>query len=199
MPGWALWLFFAFSNFLENVFPPWPGDSFTAFSGFLAAQTHPAISLFSVITASLTGNWLGAFLMFRFGARVLQFLKKTKLPFLKALYEEESLEKTFHWFRRNSILVVILSRFSAGIRFFVSIVAGMAKMNIIQFMFLYTVAIVLWCGLLIGGGFKLGKNWNQILVILSVYNKIITIAIVFFAVVFCIFYYLKKRRTKLTP
>jgi len=35
-----IWLFFFFSNFLENVFPPWPGDTVTVFGGFLVAKSQ---------------------------------------------------------------------------------------------------------------------------------------------------------------
>jgi len=196
LPSPALWGFFAFSNFLENVFPPWPGDSFVVFSGFLSAQDHPPLPLWGVITATLAGNWAGAFVMFQFGGRVLQFLKESNLSVLRNLYEKESLDQTFVWFEKNSIAIIILSRFSAGIRFFVSIVAGIIKMNFVRFLFLYTIAIFLWCGALIGGGYKLGQNWNQIIVILSIYNKLITILLVAILVGFGIYHYYHKKKNK---
>lgn len=191
LPPLVLWVFFCFSNFLENVFPPWPGDTVTVFSGFLSSSQDSPLSFFSVVLATYFGNLLGALVMYFFGERILQFLKRSKFPFLSALYQEENLRKTLVWFRKHEIVVVLLSRFSAGIRFFVSIVAGMSKMNIIKFVLLYSFAISLWCGLLLLGGSLLGSNWNQIIVMLSYYNRVIGFVILCF-----ILYFLYKLRRK---
>ncbi|WP_408605920.1 DedA family protein [Leptospira wolbachii] len=197
LPPVVLWGFFCFSNFLENVFPPWPGDTVTVFSGFLASSPGSPLSFVSVVVATYLGNLLGALVMYFFGERILHFLKRSRFPFLSALYQEENLHKTLVWFRRYEFVVVLLSRFSAGIRFFVSIVAGMSKMNVIKFVLLYSIAISLWCGLLLLGGSVLGANWNQIVVMLSYYNQVIGF------IILCLFLYFlyqikKKRNTKLT-
>ncbi|MBM9589285.1 VTT domain-containing protein [Leptospira sp. 201903075] len=197
LPPLVLWAFFCFSNFLENVFPPWPGDTVTVFSGFLSSSPGSPLSFLSVVMATYLGNLLGALVMYFFGEKFLIFLKRSRFPFLSALYEEENLHKTLEWFRRHEIVVVLLSRFSAGIRFFVSIVAGMSKMNVIKFVVLYTIAISLWCGLLLLGGSVMGTHWNQIVVMLSYYNRAIGFLLL------CLFLYflyqiMKKRNTKLT-
>ena len=195
LPTWYLLFFFGFSNFLENVFPPWPGDSFTVFSGFLAGQTNAKIGIFELGIATLIGNWIGALLMFYFGKRVIRFLRETKIELIRKLYEEEPFEKTIHWFRNYSGFVIILSRFSAGIRFFVSIVAGLSKMNVFLFLFYYTIAIFLWCGLLLFGGYQLGENWDQIVVSLSIYNRIISFVIISI-IVFILGYYFYRKKVR---
>ncbi|WP_407658876.1 DedA family protein [Leptospira soteropolitanensis] len=197
LPPLVLWVFFCFSNFLENVFPPWPGDTVTVFSGFLSSSQDSPLSFFSVVLATYLGNLLGALVMYYFGERILQFLKRSRFPFLSALYQEENLQKTLVWFRKHEMIVVLLSRFSAGIRFFVSIVAGMSKMNIIKFVLLYSLAISIWCGLLLLGGSLLGSNWNQIVVMLSYYNRVIGLVILCFILYF-LYQIKKKRNTKLT-
>ncbi|WP_041770011.1 DedA family protein [Leptospira biflexa] len=197
LPPLVLWVFFCFSNFLENIFPPWPGDTITVFSGFISSTQNAPISFSSVVLATFFGNLLGALVMYYFGERFLLFLKRTKIPFLSSLYHEENLRKTLVWFRKYEIVVVLVSRFSAGIRFFVSIVAGMSKMNIIKFVVLYSIAISMWCGMLLFGGSFLGTNWNQIIVILSYYNQTIGL-ILLFLILYFLYQMLKKRNTKLT-
>ncbi|XDD44907.1 DedA family protein [Leptospira sp. WS39.C2] len=197
LPPILLWGFFCFSNFLENVFPPWPGDTITVFSGFISSSPNSPLSFLSVVLATFVGNLLGALVMYYFGERFLIFLKQTKIPLLSSFYHEENLRKTLVWFRRYEIVVVLVSRFSAGIRFFVSIVAGMSKMNIIKFVILYSIAISLWCGILLFGGSFLGNNWNQIIVILSYYNRTIGI-LVFLIFAYLLYQMFKKRNTKLT-
>lgn len=167
-----LWFFIFFSNILENVFPPWPGDTVNVFGGFLVAN-NSGLTWFSLITSTYLGNIFGGLVMYKFGERFLNFLRQKKLPFTKELLEEESFNKTLSWFQRNSNVVILLSRFSAGIRFFVSIVAGITRVPVYRFIVLFSIAVFLWCSLLIGGGYITGKNWESILQILSVYNKVI--------------------------
>ncbi|XDD48736.1 DedA family protein [Leptospira sp. WS92.C1] len=187
-----LWFFFAFSNLAENVFPPWPGDTITVFGGFLVARNQNSFGWLELTTSTFAGNLLGAWIMYRFGQIFLQWIRERQFPFQDSLYDKESLEKTFAWFQKNAIVVVLFSRFSAGIRFFVSIVAGMVKMNPILFFGCFTVAVFLWCGILIFSGFYLGSHWENVLDFLEIYNRIIISLLILFAVLF--FWYKKKQK-----
>ncbi|WP_061246832.1 DedA family protein [Leptospira noguchii] len=180
-----LWLFFAFSNFAENVFPPWPGDTVTAFGGFLLARNISAFGWTELITSTLAGNLFGAWVMYRFGRVFLDWVKEKEFPFKDSIYDEKSIEKTLSWFQSNAILVVLFSRFSAGVRFFVSIVAGMVRMKPIVFFGCFSIGVFLWCGILIVSGFYLGSHWEDLLGLLEIYNKVIfgllaIVAILFF-------------------
>lgn len=95
------------------------------------------------------------------------------------------------WFQKNSVLVVLFSRFSAGIRFFVSIVAGMVKMNPILFFGCFGAAVFLWCGSLIASGFYLGSHWEDVLGFLEIYNRIIIILVVLIVI---LFYWHRKQK-----
>ncbi|EPG76032.1 SNARE-like domain protein [Leptospira fainei serovar Hurstbridge str. BUT 6] len=194
LPPILVWLFFAASNLTENVFPPWPGDTVTAFGGFLLARGK--IGFWSLITSTLVGNLLGAWLMYSFGHHVLAWLKHRNFPFKAELYDEEAIEKTLNWFSRNSVIVVIFSRFSAGIRFFVSIVAGMVEMHPILFFSCFSLSVLIWCGILIYAGHYLGSHWEVVIEFLAVYNEIISIILVSAGIGFLI--YRHKNRSKKT-
>ncbi len=167
-----VWGFFFLSNVTENVFPPWPGDTVTVIGGFLVAQGK-SLGWISLVSSTFAGNLFGGYVMYRFGKIALDWMKVNHFPFKKSIYDETQLQKTFDWFSKYKISVVVLSRFSAGIRFFVSIVAGMSKMPLYSFLFFFSIAIFIWCGLLIGGGFFLGKKWDLILNILKIYNRLV--------------------------
>jgi membrane protein DedA with SNARE-associated domain len=173
----VIWVFFFFSNLMENVFPPWPGDTITAFGGFLVAKSigmeGGGLSFLSLGTSTLFGNLAGALIMYRFGHVFLNWIRLRDFPFKSELYDEEKIHQTFDWFKRNSVLVILLSRFSAGIRFFVSIVAGMVRMNLVLFLTLFTIAIFLWCGILIYAGYSLGNHWDLVTEYLEIYNRFI--------------------------
>ncbi|MBE7411060.1 MAG: DedA family protein [Leptospiraceae bacterium] len=180
-----IWMFFFISNLTENIFPPWPGDTVTVIGGFLVAQKRN-IGWGLILSSTFFGNLFGGFLMYKFGKTAIHWMHSNNFPFKKSIYNETNLQKTFDWFSNNNVWVIVLSRFSAGIRFFVSIVAGMSKMPISHFLFYFSIAIAIWCGLLIGGGFYLGKNWELILKILTIYNRVVMVAIglIFFIIVF---------------
>lgn len=193
-----VWLFFFFSNLLENVFPPWPGDTITVFGGFFVAQTEDGnpsgFGMPGLWSSTVLGNLAGALVIYRFGHRFLSFVRHRNFPFKDELYSEEKIESTLSWFRRNSILVVLASRFSAGIRFFVSIVAGMVHMNPFVFSGLFTIAVVVWCGLLIFGGYSLGQNWELIMDYLAIYNRVVMIVIL--TGILAYFFYQKSKKKK---
>jgi membrane protein DedA with SNARE-associated domain len=195
--GFVIWIFFFFSNLLENVFPPWPGDTVTVFGGFLVANEDglnpTSFGIMALASSTFFGNLAGAYLMLRFGHRFLNFIRRNKFPGTSSLIDDESIHRTFGWFKRNAILVVLISRFSAGIRFFVAIVAGMVGMNRYLFFSLFSIAVTLWCGLLIGGGYMLGSNWETVLEILNVYNRVILVLISISVLFFLFYQFIYKR------
>ncbi len=178
-----IWIFFFLSNLLENVFPPWPGDTVTVFGGFYIGHTFNesgGFGIWGLISSTILGNLAGAWIMYKFGHRFLNFIRHREFPFKEELYDEEKIHSTFSWFHRHAVLVIVLSRFSAGIRFFVSIVAGMVRMNFLLFAGLFTLAVILWCGLLIYAGYSVGQNWDIILEYLEIYNRIVLFLILLF-------------------
>ncbi|MCB1173746.1 MAG: DedA family protein, partial [Leptospiraceae bacterium] len=127
-------------------------------------------------------NLIGAWAMYFAGERVLELARRVHNSFerpqwlkrmLNELVSESAMERTRSWFQRYGLWFVTLSRFSAGIRFFVSIIAGISKMNLLAFSLAFSLGVLIWNTLLLYGGFMLGDNWMQILDILKIYNRIV--------------------------
>lgn len=192
-----IWLFFFFSNFLENVFPPWPGDTVTVFGGFLVAKSQEieggGFGIFGLISSTYLGNIFGAYLMIKFGDKFLKWVQIKEFPFKKELYDEKKIQKTFKWFERNEVIVILLSRFSAGIRFFVAIIAGMVGINIFKFFLYFSISVFLWCGLLIQGGYSLGSNWGLIVEYIAMYNRVFFSTLGVLLIIFLFYSLLKKK------
>ncbi|MEM7179442.1 MAG: DedA family protein [Spirochaetota bacterium] len=187
-----IYLFLCFSNFLENLFPPWPGDVVTAFSGFLLARL-PGLQVWQLVLATYMGNLLGGFTTFYLGERLLNFIRRHNLPFKKSFFSEEALEKTIQWFDKYAVPVVLFSRFYAGIRFFVSIVAGISKMSPLSFGLYFSIGVSLWCGALIYGGYYLGQNWSYVVQAVQIYNRFIIVLLLLIAGTL---FYLRLRNRK---
>lgn len=195
-----VYLFLTVSTFVENVFPPWPGDTFIVFAGFL--YYHRLIDVYFTFLAILTGNFLGTSLMFFFGRNILEFaheIHQKARPglvknFLEDLISENKLQATQKWFSQWGFYFVASSRFFAGIRFFVSIVAGMAKMNFFLFSLAFFIGVILWNVILFSGGYYLAENWKQVLEWLRYYNILITFIIV---ILILFFLYIRKLRRQI--
>lgn len=176
LSGWMVHLFLVGSTIIENVFPPWPGDTFVVFAGMLTVQG--IISFSGAILSTLIGNLIGAWIMFFAGEGLLALARSThsklKHGLLKWLLEElvsdTRMEKTEAWFRRWGAWFVMISRFSAGVRFFVSIIAGISRMNLLLFTVTFGIGATIWNLLLLSGGRLLAENWRRVLQWLQIYN-----------------------------
>jgi membrane protein DedA with SNARE-associated domain len=57
---------------------------------------------------------------------------------------------------------VLVARLLPGMRTFVSVPAGLVSMSYGRFVLLTAIGSGIWNGLLIGAGYFLGKNWDQV-------------------------------------
>lgn len=188
-------VFIGISAFIENVFPPYPGDTFIVVGGALVASGK--INIYGLYLSILIGNLSGALLMFTLGSHVIEFLRrvfgKTKIgDFLSP----ENLKSSEIWFRKYGFWAVVFSRFSAGVRFFVAIVAGLSKMNIISFTIAFTIATLLWNSLLIYAGYVLGDNWNKVIEFINVYNIIVMGILIPILLAFIAYKMFRKKKDK---
>ena len=177
LPEPLIYLFLFFSNFIENVFPPWPADVINVLSGFLSAQD--VISLPVSFLAITVGNTAGAVLMFFAGTKIIILLKHIHLRSRDTLFarmfdflSEDGLERTASHFKKSEFLFVLFSRFFAGIRFFASITAGLAKMNFGLFFTAFFIGACAWTAILLIAGYYLGDKWERFLEWLKIYNII---------------------------
>ncbi len=188
-----IWIFVFGSQFLENVFPPYPGDTILVLSGVLVGLGY--LSIWSCILAVYLGNITGALLMFYYGSHILDFmLTRFKNRFVQSLNLENFHAKIENWFSRYGVFTIVMSRFIATIRFFVTIVAGMSKMKFIYFFTAYSISSILWSGLLVSGGYMLGQNKELIFYYLKVYNIIIMFIVFLFLFVYVLYKFLKKKK-----
>ena len=206
LPPAGVYLFMAVSSIIENIFPPWPGDTVTVFGGFLAANgvISPVICFIFI----LAGNLIGANIMYFAGNKILFQARKLHAGikgdgiFKKMLFElteDEKLRKTHVWFEKWGVLFVLVSRFSAGIRFFVSIIAGISGMNYLVFSVCFSIGVFFWNVLLLGGGYLLGHEWHRALEWLRVYNMLVIVIIAAGVAAYVAYRIIKKRKTDGQP
>ncbi len=163
---------FFFSAFIENLFPPYPGDLAIAFGGYLAAAGD--FNLNVLIALVLSGNILGASLMYFAGERVVHFFRHhLKIPGVSHFLSEKNLQKTNLWFRRYGWFAISLSRLVAGVRFFASVIAGALRMPFLVFLVAYFAGSLVWNAILLYAGYLAYFHGEKILENMRVYNYVV--------------------------
>lgn len=144
---------------LESAAIPIPSEIVVPFSGFLAQQGRFVfwVIVTLVSLANLTGSigiyWLGRV----FGRPFLEKFGKYILISRHELDESEVL------FQKHGPKFVFIGRLLPVVRTFVSIPAGVAKMNFWKFSFYTYFGSLPWNFALALIGFKAGENWDIIL------------------------------------
>ena len=113
-----LYIFLFISAVVENVFPPIPGDTITAFGAFLVGTGRLRFLLVYVVTT--VGSVVG-FLLLYFIGRYLgrNFFMERDYSF----FSKESIVSAEVWFQKYGYWVVLFNRFLPGVRSVISIVS----------------------------------------------------------------------------
>jgi membrane protein DedA with SNARE-associated domain len=179
-PVW-FYLFIFLSGVVENLFPPYPGDTVTFIGGYLAGTGVLTFSL--VFFSASLGCLAGAMILYVLGKNKGRgiFLKNKGKVFNKA-----QLDKVENWFKRYGEKVLILSRFLTGIRSVVALTAGVGNVKVQKMTGYTSISIILWNSIILFSAFKVQKNWREILGMIQVYNKVVLTVVIIIVIVWLI-------------
>ncbi len=146
----------AFLMALESMNVPIPSEIIMPFSGFLAFNEK--FNLLWVIIFGTAGNVIGSVISYYigyFGGR--PFVEKYgKFLFIKR--SDIGFSETF--FQKYGTFAILLGRMLPIVRTFISLPAGLARMNIWKFIAYTAAGSFLWCDILAYGGSVAGSQWN---------------------------------------
>lgn len=148
----------AFLMILESMILPLPSELVLPFAGYLVSQG--SMNLFLVALAATIGSMIGSWISYEVGSRGGKpFLHRYGKFFL---LNETHLVWTDEWFKKHGEKTIFFSRLIPVVRHFISIPAGITKMNKLRF-FTYTFAgAFIWNLFLTYVGVLLGKEWTRI-------------------------------------
>lgn len=164
--GWVYLVLFL-ACFIENIFPPFPGDSFIVVAGGLIAaeRLEPVMSVLLILTGGVTS----VMIMYSFGRRYGReyFMKKNYKYFSSddIIRFENSLPK---W----GAMLLLFSRFVVGFRSIIAVGAGIGKFQPVKMFFYSMISYILFSGLLLYLGFTLVENYDRIAYYIKTYNII---------------------------
>jgi membrane protein DedA with SNARE-associated domain len=180
------------SAFVENTFPPIPGDTVTVIGAYLI--TTGKLSFTGVWLSTTSGSVIGFFTMYLIGSKLgKEFVSNEKRA---KIFGFERIEKIEVWFAKYGYWVIVANRFLSGTRSVISLFAGIFKLNWVWVLILASISALVWNGLLMYAGYVLGVNWENITAIISQYNKIVIILTVLLVGGFLIYKYILKKRVK---
>ncbi len=160
---------------IENLFPPIPSEIILTFSGFIAKEAH--LNLFLIIMSSTLGSVVGAIILYYLG----YFLNDKIINILKL--NKNNTSKTMNEFNKSGKKSVFFGRLAPIIRSLISIPAGIAKMNIVEFTILTTLGSLIWNTILILLGNMIGENYIIVSEIIKDYYKpLIVILIIIYII-----------------
>lgn len=176
--------------FLESTMLPIPSEIIMIPAGMAAAYGNMNLGL--VIFIGVLGNVLGAifsyYLAMFLGRPIL--LKIGRYFFIKP----ETIIKIEKFFKSHGNISVFIGRLIPGVRHFISLPAGVAKMNFKTFCFYTTLGSAIWTSVLTFLGFGIGANKDLIRKYL---NLVIVICILLCGITIAFYaYFQKKYRNK---
>ncbi len=168
---------------LEYANIPLPSEIVLPFAGILSAEYD--MNIFLVIFVSILGGIFGSitnyYIGYKFGNPFL-FKLKEKFPKTKRAIKESN-----KWMEKYNKISVMITRLVPLARTFISIVAGVNRMNIYSFTIFSSIGISIWNILLISMGYIVGDNMDKISYILSSYTKVLIVLFIILVIGFIIF------------
>ena len=144
---------------LESACIPIPSEITMPVAGFLASAHH--LSLIPVIAVGVIANLAGSLLSYYVGRSGGRGLLMRYGKFI--LIKPHDVERAEVWFARYGPSAVFFSRMLPVLRTFISLPAGVAKMDVKKFSLLTVLGCIPWVTALTVAGYYLGKHWSDVL------------------------------------
>ncbi len=154
--------------FIENIFPPFPGDTFIVAAGALVGLER--LDLIPAVLSVISGGVLSVMVIYFFGKnKGYNFFKKKNYK----LYSEEDIEKSNIYFKKYGALILIFSRFVVGFRSALALAAGVGQYQVGK-MFLYSlISYILFTSLLMYSAIAFIENYDNLASFIKTYNWIV--------------------------
>jgi membrane protein DedA with SNARE-associated domain len=175
---------------LESMIAPGPSEVVMPPVG-MAVRRGDMLWPWAILATSL-GSLVGSLISYYLGYFGGKPLVMKVGRFL--LINEEHLDLTHRWFDRHGGATVFVCRFVPVVRHFISIPAGIAKMNLLRFCIYTLVGATIWNAALLLAGYYIEDIWEQ--KILPWRGKIDVAIVVLLVVAVAAWYWIHLRKPK---
>jgi len=147
---------------IESACIPFPSELIMPLAGWMLIkeQSLPAIhsliggaygaigNTIGSVIAYIVGMWAGRPLLNKYGRYIL--------------ISQHDLDMADRWFSRRGSWTVFVGRLLPVIRTYISLPAGIARMNIVKFVTYTFIGSFIWSTGLAYGGYQMGEHWEQL-------------------------------------
>ncbi|MBI1885032.1 MAG: DedA family protein [Chloroflexi bacterium] len=162
MYEWIGWPGVVFLMAVESAAIPFPSEIIMPLAGWFLRKDEglgPEWLLLAGLFGAM-GNTIGSLVAYFAGSLGGRPLLQRYGRYV--LISPRELDMADRWFARYGELAVFGSRLLPVIRTFISVPAGVARMNVWRFAALTFIASFPWSLALAGGGYILGENWERL-------------------------------------
>jgi len=159
---------------LESACIPIPSEVILPFSGFLVWEGR--FVLWQVVLWGALGNLFGSIIAYAvgyFGGR--RAIEKYGKYILISCHD---LDLADNWFKKYGQATVFFSRLLPIVRTFISLPAGIARMDFKKFCFYTFIGCLPWSWLLACFGVVMGENWEELKVYFHKFDLVIGVIII---------------------
>ncbi|WP_419770629.1 MAG: DedA family protein [Candidatus Marinarcus sp.] len=166
--------------FLESSFFPFPSEVVMIPAGYLAykGEMNLLMAVFSGIAGSLAGALFNYYLALKFGRKFIAKYGKY------VLIKEETMQKMEEFFAKHGHISTFSGRLIPAVRQYISLPAGLAKMDLLKFSLYTSLGAGIWVLILAFLGYFIGHNE----VLIHEYLRVIIIGILVLLGIFILFY-----------
>ena len=143
---------------IESACIPLPSEIIMPFSGYLV--TTGQFTMLGVTLAGAVGNVIGSIAAYYVGVRGGRPFVERYGPFI--LLSRRDLDIADRWFAKYGEAAVFFSRLLPVVRTFISLPAGIARMNFPRFVAFTFFGSIPWCYGLGYIGVAMGERWDQL-------------------------------------
>ncbi|MBR2495006.1 DedA family protein [Helicobacter sp.] len=164
-----------FMMFLESSFFPFPSEVVMIPAGYLVYKDSMDMSL--ALAAGAAGSLAGAIFNY---VLALYFGRAFVVRFGKyVFFSEQTMTKMEGYFSRHGEISTFLGRLIPGVRQYISLPAGLAKMNLWKFSIYTTLGALIWITILAIFGYYVGTMFGDDLSASGIANVLIDKATTF--------------------
>ncbi len=147
---------------IESACIPFPSEIIMPLAGWMLVkeQALPVSYVLAAGAWGALGNTIGSVIAYYAGVWAGRPLLKKYGRYI--LLSQRDLDMTDRWFTRSGSWTVFVSRLLPVVRTYISLPAGIARMNIYKFLAYTFVGAFIWSTGLAWGGYLLGEHWEDL-------------------------------------
>lgn len=190
--GGVGWLGVLLAMTIESACIPLPSEVIMPLAGWLLIQDkgHPVWNVLIAGIIGALGCVLGSVITYWIGATGGRALLVNYGKYV--LISQHHIDLADRWFAERGEITAFVSRLLPVVRTFISLPAGIARMNFPRFVAYTFAGSFIWCSLLALGGYYTGANWERFRNVMRPFDYPVAAAIV----ILLVFFFIRGRQAR---